>query len=412
MNTPMEKNPVLNVFSVVNDDSLISLINQAQRRINFLSPGVSLAVAENLVLCMKRLGPDAVTITLDVDAEVYRLGYGEHEATKLLYEKMRSAGAMLTLHAGIRIGLLIADDTMMVFAPTPLLVEAGHRDPKASNAIILAEPPPPSIIRNLGLGKGGVTDQTVGLDVASQGTIETVGDDLKQNPPQKFDVARKLGVFNANLDFVEFELKGTFINRKTISIPKELLGLDIGEEIGSRLKASFNVVEANDKLSGQHLAQTKARIARVFLKILPGFGKAILRTDKSEFEEEVKCLRSDVIKFGTEVKEKLQAAMDRNREALLEAVLPRVLDHPPEDWKKADGSKRDDQRVKGLLDVELRKAFGNAEELIDEMEVKLLFKGVTYGSLKDEEFTKLAKEAFPSLKNILQEFEAVEGEMA
>ena len=41
----------------------------------------------------------------------------------------------------------------------------------------------------------------------------------------KFDVARKVRVFNARIEFVEFELRGLSISRKTVQIPSDLLGL-------------------------------------------------------------------------------------------------------------------------------------------------------------------------------------------
>ncbi len=83
----------MSAFSVANDLTLTKLIGQAQQRVNLLAPAVSNAVAKALVECLERLGADAVAITLDVDAEVYRLGYGDHEALALLYEATRKHGS-------------------------------------------------------------------------------------------------------------------------------------------------------------------------------------------------------------------------------------------------------------------------------------------------------------------------------
>ena len=51
--------------------------------------------------------------------------------------------------------------------------------------------------------------------------------------------------------------------------------------------------------------------------------------------------------------------------------------------------------------------FGTAEKLIGKMEVKMLYKAVTYESLKDPKFVEVAKGAFPSLKRLLDESRAV-----
>ncbi len=391
----------MKVFSVANDTTLTRLIGQAQRRINFLSPSVSMAVAKALVSCMERLDPGAVTITLDIDGEVCRLGYGEHEATTLLYEAMRKHGKELTRQAGIRIGLLLSDDTMMIFAPTPLLVEAGLRDPKPANAIIL-ESPPSSVIQNLGLGKNGVRDQTVGLDIASKVAIDKVEANLKEDPVQNFDISRTIGIFNAYFEFVEFELQGTAISRKTIHIPSECMGFAGDEKTARRLKSSFHVIEATNDLSGDYLLENKRRIIGQFLKSLSPYGNAVLRHEKADFQKEVRCLRCAVEAYRRLIEEKLQDEMDRNRASLRETLLPGVRKNPPKECKLSDGSPFNDQKIEQWLDDKLRKAFGKADKLIGEMKVNLIFKGVTYESLKeDKEFVELAKEKFPSLNDKL-----------
>ena len=396
----------MNVFSVADDEKLISLIRRAQRRIIFLAPSVTMDVAKALVSCMERVDPSAVTITLDVDAEVCRLGYGEHEATKLLCEKMKKYGAALKVHAGIRLGVLVADDAMMVFAPIPLLVEAGPRDPNAPNAIVIE--PPDSVVDNLGGGKNGEEDQTVGLDIASDESIETVGDDLKQNPPPKFDIARTVRIFNAYFQYVEFELKGTFICRRTVPIPNKLMMISNDKKTQELLHASFKLVEETSDLSGKHLKNDKDLIVKIFLKSLTKkYGNGILRKDKADFEKNVENLRMAVTKFGEEVKKKLPAEIDQNREKLGKALLPNLLVNPPKDWKMSDGSKPDNQGLKRLLDDELRNAFGEAEEIIGKMEIKLVFKDVTYESLMDQEFIEIAKKAFPNLEDLLKEEIAV-----
>lgn len=399
----------MTAFAVANDLTLTKLIGQAQRRVIFLAPAVSNAVAKALVECLERLGSDAVAITLDVGAEVYRLGYGDREALTLLYGAMRKHGKPLTRHPGIRVGLLIVDDAMMVYAPTPLLIEAGQREPNAPNAISLG-PPPYSVIRELGLGESSVKDQTVGLDIASAGTIQNVHNDLERNPPQKFDIARKVRVFNAHFEFVEFELLGTAISRKTVPIPSKLMGLAGDEQTQKLLKASFRLVDSTDALSGSHLEHDKLLIAKGFLKSLPGYGTVILRAKKADFEREVAKLQKTVADFGEKIQKTLQTAMDKNRKALEKALLPSLLENPPEQWRMSDKSKPAKETLERLLDEELARAFGTADRLIGKMEVKVLFKAVTYESLKDARFIQLARKAFPSLDQLLDEYSAAEGQ--
>ncbi|MBI3896076.1 MAG: hypothetical protein HY313_09110 [Acidobacteria bacterium] len=69
------------------------------------------------------------------------------------------------------------------------------------------------------------------------------------------------------------------------------------------------------------------------------------------------------------------------------------------------GSNPSREAVQKLLDTELERAFGSADDLIEEMKVKLLFKGVTYESLNNSKFIEIATRAFPSLK-LHEEYDA------
>jgi hypothetical protein len=55
-------------------------------------------------------------------------------------------------------------------------------------------------------------------------------------------------------------------------------------------------------------------------------------------------------------------------------------------------------------------AFGSAEKLFREMEVKLVFKGVTYESLNDPDFVNVAREKIPSLELLHEEYDAARAE--
>ena len=399
----------MNSFTVADDPSLVALIRQAQRRLGFLAPAVSQAVAQALIDSLEKLGPEAVTITLDVDAETYRLGYGEPSTLEALYETTRRLGKPLRRQVGVRIGVVVSDDLMMVYAPTPLLIEAGPKQETCPNAVLIA-PPSAAVLREMGLGENGCKEQTIGLDLAKGPEIKAVQEDLATNPPQKFDLARTVQVFNAHIEFVEFNLIGTSIDRKSVPIPSKLMGLAGDEQTESLLKASFRVVDQGDDLSGKHLEQDKSLIIKSFLKSLPGYGTAILRTKKDSFEKAVTAFRKSVEAFKKVISADLQKAMDRNREVLQKALLPSLQNNPPREWRRSDGSTPEASTLKQWLDEELLSAFGTADKLVGKMEVKVLYKAVTYESLRDPKFIEVAKKAFPTLENLLEEWEAVAGQ--
>jgi hypothetical protein len=49
---------------------------------------------------------------------------------------------------------------------------------------------------------------------------------LAQVPPIPFDVARQVRVFEPYIQYVEINLKGCHIERRTVELPKSIQGLD------------------------------------------------------------------------------------------------------------------------------------------------------------------------------------------
>ena len=128
-------------FTVVNDEVLESCILEAHHKIVYVAPGVSTVVAQALVSRFRDIGQLAITLILDVDPEVYRLGYGDSEGLDLIKSLADENMLELRKQAGVRIGLLIVDDTTLIYAPTPRLIEAGSVQPEKPNAIFLEGTP-------------------------------------------------------------------------------------------------------------------------------------------------------------------------------------------------------------------------------------------------------------------------------
>ncbi|MCX6875810.1 MAG: hypothetical protein NTW21_18675 [Verrucomicrobia bacterium] len=67
----------------ITEEHLIDAVNQAQKRIVFVAPGIWPKVALALADAWPRLGGEQVHVILDVDAEVCRFGYrvSQHTVT-------------------------------------------------------------------------------------------------------------------------------------------------------------------------------------------------------------------------------------------------------------------------------------------------------------------------------------------
>src|SRR5690606_34891555 len=103
-------------------------------------------------------------------------------------------------------------------------------------------------------------------------TIKEVEQQLKQCPPQPFDLTRRLRVYAAHIEFVELRLTGCNIGRRTIAIPPDLVGLT-DEKTRRLLESKFRILAEGDTgVWGQELRAIKDFIVRRFLVLLPGFG--------------------------------------------------------------------------------------------------------------------------------------------
>jgi hypothetical protein len=215
--------------------------------------------------------------------------------------------------------------------------------------------------------------------------------------------------FNAQIQFVEFELTGVLIERMSVPIPPDLLGLAKDERTRKLLRSTFKLVPDDCEVSGESVAAAKKKIADVYLIPLKGFGSVCLRTNKDRFLVEVEQLRSQIQEFQKRVTESLQREMDANRDRLAQALLPAVLANPPSRWTKFLGPSPSEVTIRKSLDRDLAQSFRSAKDLIKDMKVKVVFKDVTYESLSDPKFIEVARKESPDLKALHEEYLAAEG---
>ena len=397
----------------VNDEKIVQVINQASRRVLYMAPGLSEAISDALSNAWSKLGVDAVTVILDVDPEVYRLGYGTVEGLNKIRLAATSYSTLVCKQPGVRIGLLIADNTTLIYTPTPLLIEAGTSVSDKPNAIKL-NATPQEVARDLGIGENSVLDRAIGLDHVKPQEIQKVEADLKSNPPVKFDLARKVRVFTSKFQFVEFEMTGCFISRKRVRIPSHLVGLANNPDMQSQFHAHFNLVNNTDLkvtdgtrvLTEEFLQDKKREIIKSYLISLPSYGNIVLRGNKEEFEDWVECLRADVKLFKEGVADELQKNMGKNASALVDALLPAVQQNPPKKYTKIYGSNISKEQLRIKLEEDILESFGCADNLVEDMIVKLIFKDIAYESLIDEKFLSLVHERISDVESIHVEYDA------
>ena len=427
-----------NFFSASTDKELADLILSARHTLVLVSPGFSKTVAEAVARQIKEVGLAlAVSVILDPDPEVCRLGYGEIAAVEILTKALEKRQQRLMTQSGLRIGLVVADSEIFVFSPTPQLIEASSKTETRPNAIrissVIAAVPavadgaakssPESGAEGAGAKPEpvGISAQIATALAASCGvpaadtperpseigskplepeTLAATKKSLEEIPPRKFDVARRERVFSYQLEFVELSMEHYKLSGRSVSLSPELLGLDHDVEKWHNSYRPFDDkelqtvrIKTNDG-AGRELAEdslTKAvnQLRKKYLISLPGYGSMIIIRHKAAFLKDVEALRQDLGTFKQHVEKRLARLQDEAVDRLVSVLLPRVRDNPPERWEyKSFNTLFFSDNIESSLRSELQSSLGKALDAFDP-EVKCLFKGVTYGTIKsDEEFQK------------------------
>ena len=373
------------------------LVHRAQHHVLYCAPGLQQPLAAALVNSRQLLGREAVRVVLDVADSTARMGYGDFDAVSLVVE----GDVDVRVESGLRTCILVCDDIGYAFFTPPMLVETQddqHVGPNALNmhpAQVLAVlqamfPTPPE--------PGQAPSPQIGKDELSSAQMQQVKESLDANPPQKFDLARKVNVFNAFIEFVELRLTGLHIARHTVQLPRDLVLALRDDATAKRLLTTFKLVSDDSKVA-KEAAEIDQRVRalreRYTRSLGDGLGSVILRSKRQEFTSEVQVIGDSIEKFQAKVVERLEKELTDSRKKLVEGLLPAVKKSTPPALQAQVSGKPTVEVLRRYLDDQLTRVFPSAQSLIGEMKLELVSKGVTYETLSSQEFQERVRAAFP-----------------
>lgn len=414
------------VFAVANDATLCAAIKAVRSSVVYVAPGITEAIVGTLADALKSTPDLQVTLIIDLDPEVYRLGYGTEAGLRALQALVAEQHLELRQQEGLRIGVLVTDGASLVYAPTPLLIEAGSESQSKPNAL--------NITQSVGLGamlmNACAANGALGKNVPppSQAEIgrqaafpEAVAQSLKSLndvPPKRFDVARVERVFESKIQFVELELTGYRLSSKSISIPNELL---VGEdkELKERLKNNFKLLQGAQTLEVQipvldqdlkpvvagdgkpktetwseaELERQRKALYDDFLISVPRFGQVIMRRHRNEFDLRIARLRAQIAAFKEAIEKEIGESIIDAIYGLAETLLPRIKENLPKRYAKLlCANNPSDELLLDLLRNDLEKCCGGFEGMF-KPELHCVFKDVTYESINDKNFKDTLSQA-------------------
>lgn len=399
------------LFHSLDSAAIARDIRKAQHSVCYAAPGIQQEPAEAMAKLARRIGPELITVCLDFNERVMRMGFGDLAAVKTL----RDAGIAVSSTPGLRTGLVIVDHEGYIFTPTARYLEADQRPTEAPNALRLSRDQVTEALARLSPGAKAIAMalaktpaereriRVQAVEVTSTAVVDVqfaaIQKKLVEAPPVQFDVARQVRVFEPYLQYVELRLTGAAIHRHRIAIPKVIQNLGADESVQSRLKTTFDLIERESALSSKPIEDELNEIRKNFTPSLgKDHGRALLKAQKPLFEKRLSELRAKLEKFQSEVRSKLQEKLDSSRDEIVKYYMPRVVENPPDAFAgQLLTAKPTEDDACRWLGIQLDRVFPKAEQLIQKMELEKTYKDVTFETLSKPDFLSLIKAAFPAV---------------
>lgn len=397
----------VSLFCALNADRMAALVRQAKRRICYACPGIQRAVASAIAEVLGQLPPNGVTVSVDFDERVMRMGYGDIEAVRILC----SAGVQVRNSPGLRSAVLVVDDQGFVFTPTALYLEPEPQSEETPNAIRLQPQQIEAVLLRLSPAaraealaeaqndqkRSALADipLEVGVHIVPHDQFCQVDANLKQVPPVKFDVVRQVRVFEPYLQYVELSLTGAAIQRHRIAIPKSIQNLGNAKDLEGRLRTTFELIERSSQLSSKAL---ETKLNEIRHDLTPSLGKehgrVVLKAAKPHLLERLAKFRTSLGTHQTKVEKELQTKLDDSKTQVVEYYLPLARANPPDAIIGQLLGRPTVGDIRKWLETELEDAFPKAKDLTNKMVLEERYKDVTFETLNRPDFLDSVKEAF------------------
>ena len=388
-------------FTVASDTTLIDLIRRACRRLVVICPALTEPVAKALSERLVDEGRIGITVIVDADPEVYRLGFGTEAAFDMLRKAALDNHVALRVQHGVRIGVVISDDVTMVFSPVPQLIEAGSTSKEKPNAIVISGTSADRLADAAGAGPDATANrQEIGTQALLPEDAEALKADLKANPPQPYDVARALRVFSSKVQYVDLKVLNYRFSARRVELPPELLDIS-DDELKHRIKGSisaqsgllgpFEIEIRNVKgtktwfaVDERWLSKERKRIEDAYTFVVPHIGRVILTSDRPAFEREIECFSSNLGRYHSSVLAAVNRVKGAIEAKLMDEYLPKWQKQAPLYFQRYRLPATKENLTNELLAI--LKDVADKAISFEPPEVDVVYKNIAPESVRDPKF--------------------------
>lgn len=397
----------MQVFRSIQDEDLVDSIGRAQKRLVYVAPGVSAAITTALITCIQSNSASQIMIVLDADEESCRLGYCDAPSLEKLMAMATKCNVPIRKQQGIRLGLLMSDDEVMIWTPTPLMFEAP-RTGDETNGLVLTPQTLAAIPAALGVDpEQPAAIPQIGQIVLERKVVDLVVTAIKAAPPAPFNLARLTRVFSAKFQFIETVLRGAELTKREMRLDSLIVNSDAPPELQSLLHTTVQpfITDADKavvvgvlvngeqayRLDGKLMTKltTQAEIRAYWSDLtdryiinLPSFGKLIRHSDKVKFEAGQAAFEIVLKTWVDGFTELVQGDHEKRVTKVVELLEKRMAQSNAK--KKLNRAEIADLVRKGLDNLR-----------VIEPSVKVVYKNITVESTRDKEFLDALRNALP-----------------
>ena len=380
MNTP--------VFLSINQNFITEQIGLAEESIFLAIPGITHSISSALIESSKRLkGWDKINVVIDPSPKVYYLGYADLKA----FKDLEMSSCSIKNEESLRIGILIVDGQVFVFSPISLNLESDEEAIDNINALVLEKKVSRSIIEAI-VPSSNSNEPEIGKRKISEVEVRIVEKTIKNNPPLKPDLTRKINVLTSQFQFVDLSFKGSQLKNTKISLRARELGI-VDEDLVKRISGQFKVFEQLPQNYEKGINDLKGKYRQIrdqFTKTIGDYGTIIWISQRKDFEDAIEELQKDIDKFNKSVIKEIVDEINISKAKLKNFISENYKENQQQSFDQKLAQIKKEKIIDDIVD----KAFSNytKEELEKKLMLKCHYYSISPQMASDEGFNKKIEE--------------------
>jgi hypothetical protein len=375
-------------FHSVNNNFIVEKIKRAEQSVFLAAPGITISIVDALIECAKKLeGWEEITIVIDPSPKIYYLGYGESGAL----EKLDNNGCKVRCENNLRVGLLIVDQDVHVFSPLSLNLESDDEYEESINGLTLNKEGAKYVIEKINPSFDD-KEPDIGSREMSEIEIKIIEHTLKNNPPQKPDLTRKINVITSQFQFVHLSFKGSQLKNTKISLNARELGIK-DEDLLERIFGQYKVFEQLPQKYEKGIYDLKFKFKKLkerYTKTIGEYGTIIWVAQSKDFQNAINAFQGEIDIFNKNVVNEIVAEINKSKERLKIFINE---NYKIDQQQSFDNGLAKIKKEKVILNI-VDKAFSayKKEELEKGLELKCYYYNISSQTVLDEGFNTKIEE--------------------